>query len=122
MAGKHIFEIDVLSPGDLITMVVAASHGNFEAQMLSRIVFDWIGHVVAKEPGQKPLCLNCDAECHNDPSWSIVVSRPYAMAEGQAVVSGVCPDCAAGDDINTVITGKMAELCGGGHIIAEGRA
>jgi hypothetical protein len=122
MAGKYAFEIGIFNPDDLARMIIAAFSGNTEAMMVSRIVFDWIAEVGRKKPGEKPLCLNCDAECHDDPEWSIVVTRPYAKAEGQTVVSAICPICSGLADINIIVTDKMLELFGGGHVIAEGRA
>ncbi|OLB69661.1 MAG: hypothetical protein AUI16_27740 [Alphaproteobacteria bacterium 13_2_20CM_2_64_7] len=120
--GRYVSEIYVLGPDDLTGMIVAASFGSSEARMLSRIVFDWIAQVGRTKPGKKPLCLNCDAECLDDPEWSIVVTKPYATAKGKAIVSCICPVCAARDDITAIVTAKVAELHGGGYAIAEGRS
>jgi hypothetical protein len=118
----YVSETYVIDPDDLMIMVLAAFHGNAQAMVLTPIVFDWIAQVGRKKPGKKPLCLNCDNECLDDPTWSIVVTKPYAATEGQTVVSCICPNCAARSDINDIVSAKVTELYGGGHAIAEGRA
>src|SRR5262245_49674134 len=101
---KYYYEIDILSPGDLAKTFIAAFNGDSDAQALAKITGDWISKVVReKNPNRKPVCLCCTAVCHDDPSWSLAVARPWAKAGGQAIVTAICPDCAAVGDIDRVV-------------------
>lgn len=53
------------------------------------------------------LCLTCDAEFRGQPSWSVMVAAPFAVGSGQAIVCGICPDCAGHPDLQGVVVERL---------------
>ena len=84
----YFFEVQLVPIDDLAIM--AQSRNGLP---LARVLARWLARVLDAEPGEGALCLTCDAEFRGEPSWSAVVASPFA-GNGEAIVSGPCPDCA----------------------------
>jgi hypothetical protein len=84
----NVYEVQVVRLDDLAVMAQSSS-----ALPLARVIAGWLARVLDAEPGEGALCLTCDAEFRGEPSWLAMVASPFA-GSGQAIVSGICPDCA----------------------------
>ena len=101
--GKHpyFFEVQVVRLDDLATIAQSRS-----GLPLARVLASWLARVLDAQPGEGALCLTCDAEFRGEPSWSALVAAPF-VGEGEAIVNGICPDCAGYPDLQGVIVERL---------------
>ena len=68
-----------------------------EARKL-RTIDEWLK--VVREGQQRPLCLACDHEftVHNEQPFAFCFALPFYDDADQAIVTGICGNCAEKDD------------------------
>jgi hypothetical protein len=97
----HAFEVQVVDPNDLLAMLVTP-----RSLPTARLVGNWLAQALRRKPNDRALCLNCDAEFQGEHSWSVMVAAPFAR-DGEAIVSGICPECAQHPNLETIILDRL---------------
>jgi hypothetical protein len=107
---QYFFEVQVVRIDDLAIMAQSSN-----GLPLARVLARWLANVLDAEPGAGALCLTCDAEFRGEASWSAMVSAPFA-GNGQAIVCGICPDCAGHPDLQGIVVERLRHGAFGGDL------
>jgi hypothetical protein len=88
---------------------------------------NFLKQISEKKPGEGALCIDCDAELHANTDrrdWLVSVALPrFPRHDDKALVSGICPTCAARPDIEDVVMERLRHGFFGGdfRMVESGR-
>jgi hypothetical protein len=118
---KTAHECFFIGDDELTQAMTVAFSGNRQLAGALIGLFGWMEEMAKREPGNRMLCLDCDAEFSRDlPPDGIVVVMP--MFEGDtSLVVGVCSCCWAGN-VAAAIARRLRPLIPDLEIVPIGNA
>ena len=87
------------------------------------LIAQWLAQALKRKKGDLALCISCEATFNSKrPSshdWSVVVVEPFTQGE-QAIVSGMCPKCAAKPDCTDRVVASLRAVIPDAQIVQSG--